>query len=334
MRNQSVELLKFISMIFIVSLHIRFSSNFGYALYAIARFAVPVFFMVMGYYVVKPKTDLNKVKSQIIKFIKYYIMYESIYILISFLIACLNNNLTTFSAELLVNFKFFLISPVIGIQLWYIINTVWTLIVVYIFARFNRINLLFYISILLHITAILFFHMSGIKLGLRISRNFLFFGLFYTMLGAFFTKVKIHRIKLNKHLILFFSLLMIMLQVKERIFWEQYFDSQFNEYYFTTILASCSIFIFTLKSTINNKLVLKFVLRLSKYTMPIYFLHVIVFEVLTFISSHFWIDISTIRGSIFGNLFFIVIVCIISCIVYSLIKGLNNVISHNSTKVE
>ena len=48
--NYCMDFLKGIACIFVVFIHVKFPGNFGQSVQAIARFAVPFFFMVSGYY--------------------------------------------------------------------------------------------------------------------------------------------------------------------------------------------------------------------------------------------------------------------------------------------
>lgn len=53
-RNQVVDMIKLFAAFFVVFLHFPFEGRFGDAIFAAARFAVPFFFMVSGYFYAKP----------------------------------------------------------------------------------------------------------------------------------------------------------------------------------------------------------------------------------------------------------------------------------------
>ena len=132
-RNQSIELLKLISCFFIVIIHNPFTSSFGSAIDAIARFSVPFFFMTTGYFIVEPNNPSSNLKKQIIKLIKYYFIYEFIYILSYSIIALVKNDSTNLLNALIRNFKHIWIEPTIGAHLWYVINIIWVLVIIYFF---------------------------------------------------------------------------------------------------------------------------------------------------------------------------------------------------------
>ncbi|MDR3594410.1 acyltransferase family protein [Clostridium sp.] len=322
-RNQSIELLKLISIFFIVIIHNPFASRFGFVMDTIARFAVPIFFMITGYFIIQPNKTSIKLKKQVIKLTKYYILYQFIYILYYLIIALVEHKFQNFENNFITNIKYILIAPVIGTHLWYIINIIWALIIIYFFNYFDKLKVLFISSIILHLIGIFISNLS-IQIFHRIlplyeTRNFLFFGLFYIMLGAYIRKVDINKIKFNNIIILLFSIFMCLFQVAERYMWKTLFNSRFGDYFITTIIASISIFIFALKSNVNNRIIEK----ISSYSMPIYFLHILVMDILGLLSSHiFHIDINRIKGIFVGNLIFILVVCTFSCALYDISKNL------------
>ena len=57
MRNRNLDVLKFVASIFVIFIHISFPGNFGVFVGALARFAVPAFFMVSGYFSYKAIQD-------------------------------------------------------------------------------------------------------------------------------------------------------------------------------------------------------------------------------------------------------------------------------------
>ncbi|MCC5468188.1 acyltransferase [Pelosinus baikalensis] len=325
-RNQSIELLRLISIFFIVIIHSTFAAHSGIArdaiaMDALARFAVPIFFMITGYFILQPNYTRIKFKKQIIKLTKYYIFYEFIYILYYFIIALLENKLPTFESDFITNMKYILIDPKFGFQLWYLINIIWALMIIYIFNYFNKLKILFIISIILNLIGVFISNLSmqlfHTILPIYMTRNFLLLGLFYIILGTYIRKVDINKIKFNNNIILAFSIFMCLSQVVERYLWRILFNSTFEEYFITTIFASISIFIFTLKSNVNNKIIEK----ISSYSMPIYFLHILVIDILGSLSFHILhININVIRANWVGNITFVIVVCIFSCILYDISK--------------
>ena len=302
--------------------------NFGFIMDAIARFSTPTFFMITGYFVMKSDNIAVRIKHQIIKLTKYYIIYEIIYIIYEFAIAVSEMNFLTFKYNLLTDIKYILIAPTIGIHLWYVVNTIWILMIIYVFNKFNKLKVLFIFSGILYLTGIIISNLSHQifhqELPLYATRNFLFFGLFYVMIGIYISKTNIHNLKLNDNFILFIAVVFCFLQVIERYLWKQLYWSNFREYFLTTIFACIGIFVYVLRTTINNKYIEKF----SHYSMPIYFLHPLAIRILKLLCANFLkFDIGIITNTIIGNFIFILVVYIFSCVLYDLFKNLRNYIS-------
>lgn len=59
-RNYTLDLLKLFSAFMIVLIHVPFYGEFGTAIKAVARFAVPVFFMTSGYFCYKNDTKKSQ----------------------------------------------------------------------------------------------------------------------------------------------------------------------------------------------------------------------------------------------------------------------------------
>ena len=76
-RNYSLDLLKFISSFLIVCIHFKISGKTGELITIIARFAVPVFFMVSGYY--SYNDDEHHIKNKILNILKLYFFAFVIY---------------------------------------------------------------------------------------------------------------------------------------------------------------------------------------------------------------------------------------------------------------
>jgi surface polysaccharide O-acyltransferase-like enzyme len=333
-RNQSIELLKLFAVFFVVIIHNPFASDFGSAVSAIARFSVPIFFMITGYFVIQPGNTSLKLKKQILKLTKFYIFYEFIYILYAYVIALSTNRSANFPNLLKENFQHILISPIMGYHLWYLINIIWVLIIIYVFNYFNKLKMLFICSIILHLIGIIISNLSmqifHRYLPLDNTRNFLFFGLFYVILGIYIKKIDIDKIKINKYFILIIAILFCLLQITEKYLWHQFFNSKFGDYYFSSIFASIAIFLFVRKCNVKKEFIQRFV----KYSMPIYFLHVLIMSLLGLFSLQIMhIDLKVIKGSIIGNLIYIVLVCIFSCFLYAISKKLFDFFVQFTTKL-
>ena len=71
-RNYSLDLLKFISSFMIVCIHFKFFGTAGEFITVVSRFAVPVFFMISGYY--SYGAEEKKIRSKIFNILKLYLI--------------------------------------------------------------------------------------------------------------------------------------------------------------------------------------------------------------------------------------------------------------------
>ena len=149
-RNQIVDVFKIVSAIFVVFLHFPFPGYLGKAVFSIARFAVPFFFIVSGYYYSKSnkKTQLAKTPAKI-KYIFSLLLvsellgfmqkllnhYDSQYSFLnnfkSVIIICLQN----YNAE---KWRAFSFTPLFNYSAWFLVQ----LIIVYaVFALITKFKL-------------------------------------------------------------------------------------------------------------------------------------------------------------------------------------------------
>lgn len=319
-RNNSLDLLKLIAAFFVVVIHNPFKGEFEFAINAIARFAVPIFFMTTGYYLIKNEDTLTRLKGQIIKVTKLYIMYEIIYIVYGFLLATLiYNNLPQFKEQLIDNIKFILIEPRIGFHLWYLINLVWALLIIFIFQKYGKLKQLFYISIFLHIIGLLMLNLPIYKIHLSVPsygyRNFLLFGLFYISLGIYIKSIDIQKLKISNKILITTFVLFCSFQIIEKYFWKSQFNTYFHDYFFSTIIACTAIFLCVLKCNLHLPTIGKY----SKYCMPIYILHPMSMSVIAISAGKiFDFDIGRLTNNFLGNLIFILLAIIVSGMLYEL----------------
>ena len=90
-RNYSLDLLKFIASFFIVCIHFKVFGEVGDFIVVLSRFAVPVFFMISGYY--SFNDDTVKLKQKIINILKFYFCAVVLY-------ACFNVITMVFNGQL------------------------------------------------------------------------------------------------------------------------------------------------------------------------------------------------------------------------------------------
>lgn len=107
MRAKNIDILKAVCAFLIVCIHIPFPGGVGEYFTSISRIAVPIFFMITGYFysdVTKKKREIQQIK----KILKLVIEANLLYFLWSLFIAIANKNMGTifnvFTVNGLMNF--------------------------------------------------------------------------------------------------------------------------------------------------------------------------------------------------------------------------------------
>lgn len=87
-RNYSLDLLKFIASFFVVCIHFKFFGKAGEYVTVAARFAVPMFFMISGYYCFND--DLDKIRKKVIRIARIYLTAFVMYFCFNVLVKLFN----------------------------------------------------------------------------------------------------------------------------------------------------------------------------------------------------------------------------------------------------
>jgi surface polysaccharide O-acyltransferase-like enzyme len=145
-RNISLYSLKAIACFFVVCLHINFPDKFGTFVVNVARFAIPAFFMISGYFSYREnREDMSLLmKKRIKKIFLLTIFVFACYLLLNIFAHVRNNTMTLYVSNIL-NYKnaikfIFLnwTTPYVGVgHLWYLFSLIYVYIVMAVINRFN-----------------------------------------------------------------------------------------------------------------------------------------------------------------------------------------------------
>lgn len=171
-RENNLDVLKTICAFLVICIHVPFPGYLGAIITPLARIAVPIFFMITGYFYKKTATKPFK---QIKKIIILIILSNLLYFI--FDVITKQNIMHIFSLKSFIKLIFFNESPFAG-HLWYLNALLYILIIMYLVDKIKiRKNLYYAIPILLLIDLI-FGKYSMLLLGRQfpyiIVRNFLF----------------------------------------------------------------------------------------------------------------------------------------------------------------
>lgn len=203
-KNYTLELLKLFASYMVVFIHVMFYGKLGVVMDALARFAVPLSFLISGYYSyqMKPEKAMKRIRHISGLMIFATVCYTLAKIAIVFLKGTEGGigsyfaqylNLGTLIKMLILNV------PVSSYHLWFLLALVYTYVVFY-FATVFRFHekAVFFVAFLLLLVHILLgegLSFFGIVTPVPIVRNFALMGIPFFALGLFTKK---HENKLRK----------------------------------------------------------------------------------------------------------------------------------------
>ena len=269
-RNHTLELLKLFASYMVVFIHVLFYGKMGIVVDALARFAVPFFFLVSGYY--SYKISLEKIKKRIKKLLVLLISSAVCYTVFEIVkllkynpdeLAVFLNKYTDISTY--INLLVFNVSISSG-HLWYFLAIIYVCIIFYFVTKFGIKEKVIFITslllLLLHVVLGECLSVFGIVTPIPYIRNFLLMGVPFFALGLIVNKHQDKLEKLPNYMIFVFALIGIFETVTSRLLFganELYIGSLFilaaivcvfikcaNVKYpaFLTALEGCSTYIF------------------------------------------------------------------------------------------
>lgn len=259
-RNNCLFIFEILASIFIIFIHIKVPGKTGEYLLYFARFGVPLFYMVSGFYMVSNKDiDANllrrKMVSKIIKLIILLIISSITYICLSFYFE--RNHLSEYYSEMFevkwVTFYFLFNVPFFSFHHWFLLALIYVYLFVMRFPKlFIRKDIWLYLlgsiallSLVLHIIAYQFevATIFGSKIyTLSFFRNWYFNALPFVSLGMLI-KRKIELLKrINITLVVIILILSGLLMIFEMKLYVDYLNARV-EYCLSNIVFCISIFV-------------------------------------------------------------------------------------------
>lgn len=234
MRNYSIDTLKFICAILVIFIHTPQPYVWNDFIIPFNRCAVPVFFMISGYFTLGKKEINNVIYKRIIYLAKIlcwgFLLYASL-----FFVANGKDSLEHISIIFTKHFFIFNAVPY-GMHLWYIFAYIYVLILILFVHRFNLYKLLFYATPIILITALAvgrYCEITGISLH---TRNFLFTGLPFFTIGMMIKRAK--KLPSKQFALICGSIIYIISIIEVKLI-----RGGLGDFYATTIPLSILIFI-------------------------------------------------------------------------------------------
>ena len=287
-RNVFLEIFKFFLCFLVISIHLSGESYPHFPLY---RLAVPMFFMLSGYF--NYTADKDALAKRSVGFIKSTARYLTVgflvYIIFDFVMCFVEGHgvgyyfTTLFYEDFLLEFVI-LNRPITytGAQLWFLIALFLISLVHYLLVRFDRLH---YYKIIVPVCfAIYFFfagymyHLQDTDMPIRYTRNAWFFGLPNFGLGYLLARIDFHKKPWYKYIYLVLGVAFFFLQIAEYGLLKTEYLSL--EMYVSSVLSAVFLtqFFLGLKNA-QGRLYYKYVGK--KASFYIYILHMAVAVVLS-----------------------------------------------------
>lgn len=290
-RNTSIDSLKFLAAFFVVCIHAPFPGGLGQDVVAVARFAVPVFFMISGFYFGPDGTAANAL-DQSRKILKILISSNVIFFAFQTLLRIHAG--TTFQHAVseqvgfrkMANFLVFGESP-FGFHLWYLSGIYCVYLVQLGVLRWNLkrivswcVPFLLLTDLVLGKYSILLFDRTFPYIWVR---NFVFVGIPYFTIGTWIRKRDlVHPLRARAWAIAFFAALFAATTVLERHFLVGLGANSTRDHYLSTTLLSISLLV----GAISFPNIGLFSQWGKKHTTSIYIYHPILIPILGSVFSH------------------------------------------------
>lgn len=281
-RNVTLDILKLIASYMVVFIHFLLYGEAGYVVNALARFAVPVFFMTSGYFSYNNGTD--KLKAKIVNIVKLYLIGFALHFCFFCASAFFEAGIKGafwYSAlyvnpVILAKFVFFNV-PRSAEHLWFLAALIYVYAIRYFIVKrkiSERICLVL-AAVLLITHLILGFGLSsfGIVIENFYIRNFLLMGYPFFCFGLIIRK---NEDALLERISVCGAVGILAVGITETVI--AYFISCENELYIGSVLMAGALFILALK--MKDKQFGTKTIRLADISTSVYLLHVIIGKIL------------------------------------------------------
>lgn len=287
LRAEHIDILKAVCAFFIVCIHAPFPGEAGAYFTTITRIAVPIFFMITGYFYADTKSR-HKEQAQIKKILVLIVEANLLYFIWNIALSALKGESvityiqSVFTIKSLLKFLILNESPLAG-HLWYLGAILYVLTIVLLVDKFNlRKRLYTLVPVLLVVDLIfgkyslLIFHQ---EFPYILVRNFLCVGLPYFCIG---NVIREKQWSPDKKILVALIAIFTFTGMLERFLLVNIGMNATRDHYISTTLLSICLFLYVLKSNWNNK---KLADIGRKYSTWLYIIHPIFITVFLIITK-------------------------------------------------
>ena len=235
----------------VVCIHIPFPGSVGNYITALSRIAVPIFFMITGYFysdVVKKGRTAGQIKKLFILMVEANLIYFVWKWLYTAVLSDVSFLSSTFTVKNMLKFLFLNDSPLSG-HLWYLGAILYSLIIVFIANNLKLGKILYWLTPVLLLMDLVFGKYSLVLFNREfpyiLVRNFLFVGIPYFCIGRMIREGLGQKIKKNTAALLIF--IFSMTTCIERFILVSTDMNPTRDHYISTTFLAIVVFLFILK---------------------------------------------------------------------------------------
>lgn len=329
-KNYTLELLKLFASYMVVFIHVLFYGQAGIIMDALARFAVPLFFLVSGYYSYQIKPE--KITKRIRNILTLFIFGTGCYILYSIAPLLLTGNVSEIAIyfgkylNIKTLFNIFVFNMSVSTRhLWYLSAMIYVYVIFYFVTVFHlndkAIFIISFSLLFLHILLGECLSWFGIVVSTLVVRNFALMGIPFFALGLFVKKHE-NKIRCIPNYVLIIA---AVIGVFESLFSRYFFGK--NELYIGSLLVLfATVVVFIKYPTVKYP---TFLNALSGCSTYIYIFHILISSEIIKIYELFTINYN---ASIILKYVHPIIVCVVSTVFAYGIMQLLNIISSKRQK--
>lgn len=289
-RKTGLDILKCIAAFLVICIHAPFQGEIGEYFTAISRCAVPIFFMITGFFYNNQMSD-SKINKQILKILKLCIISNIFYFLLKLFFCSIDNGTyltllkSTINKNTLMKLFIFNESPIYG-HLWYLNALLYVLIIMKFVNKHNLLKYVYIITPLMLLGDLILGKYSLLllhrELPFILVRNFIFVGIPYFCVGNYINTNIYSKIKENANKkYIFFIIVFILTTIIERYMLIYLNANATRDHYISTTFLAIFMFIYFLLYKNDNSKIKEYIAKIGReYSTLIYILHPAVIEIL------------------------------------------------------
>lgn len=268
-RNITLDYFKLLLCLLVVAIHTNIADVTVWGWFVskgFSRIAVPLFFIINGYFLAPVLLQREKFKKYIFHIALIYSVWAFIYFPSSL------HDATSLKKI------FFIILTIGHAHLWYLIALIWGALLLYLVRNVNTRYVLIVSFVLYFIGAFiqgLAMFDVDLDIPLPCYRNFLFFGFPFLFIGYFISKYKIVEKNYSIKVIIGLLILLLIFFFIEMYYIYTYYIDQYTDFYWSIIFLCPLLFVLVMRFS-HYKVADAYI---SKLASSVYFVHMLVLEI-------------------------------------------------------